>query len=57
MLSIEGLSITLSIQNNNTCHYAEGRYDECRILFVVMLGIIILNVVTPFESLNKLECL
>ena len=52
MLSVEGLSMTLSIndaQNNNNCHHAESHYDECRILFVVMLGVILLNVVVPFH--------
>jgi hypothetical protein len=44
-LSSKGLYVTLSLtdtQHNRTLHYA-----ECHILFIVMLGVIMLNAIVP----------
>jgi hypothetical protein len=38
------LSITVT-QHSNALHYAECLYGECRVLFIVMLSVGMLNVV------------
>jgi hypothetical protein len=55
-LSIMALYVTLSIndtQNNNVQQYAKRHYDECRILLIALMSVvvqnaIILSVVAPY---------
>jgi hypothetical protein len=48
-LSIMGLFVTLSI--TTICN--EGYFAECRVLFICMLSVVMLNVVAPSLTLSQ----